>query len=175
LYKSYLLIMYDVRQPVQLVTCTFQTCLEKDVMVLQAKRPEITNDEIIQHITKYKVLDNMASSPNRHWKQLCDLMVTVDTLGLPHFFSCLLQMRHRNLDGMIFQIWNPYYLYLANNSLGKIAKWNVFFFHRCVWSFLNEYILWSFINEYILLEQVQHYLYCYECQYKLCLHAHLML
>jgi hypothetical protein len=53
MYKPYLLIMYDLRQTIQLIKETLNTCFKKDLKNIKQKISHMTNTHIFQHIIKH--------------------------------------------------------------------------------------------------------------------------
>ena len=86
LYKSYLLLMYDVRQALMLTNATRHMCLEKDYQAFQVKNPTISTGQIIGKIVKYKLPETLTGSSSWHRNHLNDLLAFVDMYGLPHLF-----------------------------------------------------------------------------------------
>ena len=89
LYKPYLLYMYDVRQSLQLLKETSKTCLEKEIKQIKHQYPHMTEQDVLQHITKYNLPSSIQGTPRWHKSQLQDLLAMVEKFGMPHFFLTL--------------------------------------------------------------------------------------
>jgi len=55
LYKPYLLIMYDLRQSIQLNKHIINSCLETNIQTLKEKNQEMIDNQFFQHIIEYKL------------------------------------------------------------------------------------------------------------------------
>jgi hypothetical protein len=66
LYKPYLILMYDLHQPLQFIKETFKTCLAKDMKTCKIRNPKMTKQDVINKLLntillqRYKALFNGA-------------------------------------------------------------------------------------------------------------------
>jgi hypothetical protein len=51
--------------------------------------PSMLDEDLIDRIIRFNILEKLLGSPNWNYSQLCDLMAMVDNLGLPHLFLTL--------------------------------------------------------------------------------------
>ena len=95
MYKPYLLYLYDLRQSLQFIKKTLETCLNIDIKRTKQRHPQISKQEVFQHITKYKLLTFIRGTPQWHKTQVQDLLAMVEQFEMPHFFLILQCAAHQ--------------------------------------------------------------------------------
>ncbi len=89
LYPSYLLLMYQMRQAIQLLNVTEHLCLEKDVQKLKCQHPQWSEIDVLKNIMKFKLPPSIPLTPQWHHTQFKELLVMVENFGMLHFFFTL--------------------------------------------------------------------------------------
>ncbi len=97
LYPPYLLLMYQVRQAIQLLNATKHLCLERDVQRLKCQHPQWLEIDVLKNIMKFKLPPSIPLTPQWHHTQFKELLVMVETFGMPQFFLTLTSNETSNL------------------------------------------------------------------------------
>jgi hypothetical protein len=97
LYPPYLLLMYQVRQAIQLLNVTKHLCLERDVQRLKRQHLQWSEIDVLRNIMKFKLPPSIPLTPQWHHTQFKELLVMVENFGMPHFFLTLISDETSNL------------------------------------------------------------------------------
>ncbi len=97
LYPPYLLLMYQMRQAIQLLNATKHLCLERDVQRLKRQHPQWSNFDVLKNIMKFKLPLSIPLMPQWHHTQFKEFLAMVENFGMPHFFLILISDETSNL------------------------------------------------------------------------------
>jgi hypothetical protein len=97
LYPPYLLLMYQVRQAIQLLNATKYLCLKRDVQRLKRQHLQWSKIDVLKNIVKFKLPPFIPLMPQQHHIQFKELLVIVENFGMPHFFLALTSNETSNL------------------------------------------------------------------------------
>lgn len=170
--RTYLLLMYHVRQAHVLATSCTSTMLQRDIDRYSTEHPHATEQQIMQNVLKHSVPGNVPGSPAWFRIELSKLLARVDAWGLPSFFLTLTADEHsplrwteiHDMEQLLKSFCNSY-------SFENVPV-------ECSTHFLNR--IQDFLREHILhdngiLGKCEHYVIRYEVQHRGSLHAHIVI
>ncbi|GAX82198.1 hypothetical protein CEUSTIGMA_g9626.t1 [Chlamydomonas eustigma] len=87
--------MFQLRQSVVTVNSIYDRALESEMAQLRREKPHSSDaDDIMAHITKYKIPGNVSGSPSWFRERLANLLAVVDKHGMPNLFLTLTADEH---------------------------------------------------------------------------------
>ena len=89
LCKSYLLLMYHLRQSHMLAGAASEQVLQRDMDNYMRYNPSANTQQILSNVLKHSIPASVPGSPAYFKQQLQDLLARVAKWGLPHFFLTL--------------------------------------------------------------------------------------
>ena len=172
LCKSYLLLMYHVRQAHLLSQNCSSTMLQRDIDRYTTEHPHATQQQIMQHVLKHTVPSTVPGSPAWFRRELQNLLAMVDAWGLPLFFLTLTADEHSPLKWTEINDMEQLLKSFCNSYSFENApvECSAHFLKR-IQDFLREHIL----HENGILGNCKHYVIRYEVQHRGSLHAHIVI
>jgi hypothetical protein len=172
LYKPYLLYMYDLKQSLKLIQETSHTCLDNDIKRAKQMHPQMSEPEVIRHVTKYNLPTSLQGTPRWRKAQLQDLLAMVEKCSMPHLFLTLIADEISSFRWEEVTDIETIAKKLKNSFTWKDCPVKcATLFHARVTKFMNDIILFGTRA----LGHVKDYLIRYELQHHGSLHAHIIL
>ncbi len=141
-YPPYLLLMYQVRQALQLLNVTKHLCLEKDVQRSKCQHHQWSEIDILNNIMKFKLAPSIPLTPQWHHTQFKELLVMMENFGMPHFFLILTSNETSNLTWKEIEDIENHAMFFNNTFSWKD------YLVKCVAIFCTR--LQAFMSTYVL-------------------------
>ncbi|KAG2485202.1 hypothetical protein HYH03_016091 [Edaphochlamys debaryana] len=177
LVQPYLMLMYTVRQTLQLYGGNTQAILEKAYREYMKAHPDATVAEALRHIIRYELPATMPHTPSWHRRHLLDLLALVDRWGMPTCFLTitadeLSRTRWCEIDSMEGFLRS----YCSSFTWRDASAENAYLFHRRCQLFMKRILRARGAGSAAApLGRIQHHVIRYEVQNRQSLHAHILL
>ena len=172
LYKPYLLFMVQIRQALQIAQSCSMNCLESALASYRRTHPGCSDEDALRHCLTWTLPGKVCGSPTYHRQQLADLLVRVETWGMPSFFLTLTADECSQLRWTQFAHLEEFLHHIDSDLTWQDAPVECarHFVARCR-AFLRDHILGT--NG--ILGKVKHHVIRWEAQRRGSLHAHILL